>query len=71
MVPGSFLPRETSGDMKGPYKSFCEGWTQDLHVLSLPTYGSVTCELPVCGTGKAVYQTALINPSTYLDLELT
>lgn len=57
--------------MKGPYKSFSEGWTRDLHVLSMPTYYSVTCELPVCGTGKAAYQTVLINPSAYLDLDLT
>lgn len=53
-----------------PHKSLCEDWTQDLHVLSIHTYYSVICELPVCGTGKAAYQTVLINPSTCLDLEL-
>lgn len=42
--------------MKGPCKSFSEAWIQDLHVLSTPTYYSVTCQLPVYVTGKAVYE---------------
>lgn len=55
--------------MKGSCKSFSEAWIKDLHVLSTPTYYSVTCQLPVYVTGKAVYQIGLISRGTYLDLE--
>lgn len=38
MVGRCFRLREISGEMKGPYRSSGEGWTQNLHVLCIATY---------------------------------
>lgn len=64
----AFCPGEHQEKLKAPistlqltpFKYFCEVWTQHIHVPSILMYSSVDCELLICGTEKAAYQTVLI-----------